>query len=382
MRAPKRSGSFLSWLVVICVGLLGCGAGGEEAAAGSALAPSRATAWPPPLVYDQLAYAPDAERVLMVGGHVGYCWGSGVPGNHGVWSFDAGPRTWTQLTTEAPGHADGAAYDARAGRLVAWFSYATQSACNTDVLPTSIAETWAFDWRTGTWENRQPASSPPAGLLMGGAQIVYDARVGKVIMFGGLDLTMFAALLDGLPVTNAELFSDRTWAYDYEANTWTDLGASNPPPGRNSHMMVYDPDTERVLLFGGGDFDQNFNDLWAYDSESNAWTELDPPTRPTRRAYATMAYDTSAHRVVLFGGVNYWDYPRPNQTWTYDPATNEWALQNPEVAPSRRGWGGMAYSIKANVVVMYGGGPSRDEATDETWLFRTAPAAWTQVEPR
>jgi hypothetical protein len=42
----------------------------------------------------------------------------------------------------------------------------------------------------------------------------------------------------------------------------------------------------------------------------------------------------------------------------------------------------MAYSAKANAVVMYGGGPSRDEATDETWLFRTAPAMWRQVERR
>lgn len=319
----------------------------------------------------------------MISGHVGPCWTSGVPGNHGVWSFDAGPQRWTQLTTEAPGHADAAAYDERAGRLVAWFSYAaTPATACAPAFPEAIAETWAFDWRTGAWENRQPASSPPAGLLMGGAQIVYDDHAGKVIMFGGVDLDKLAAFLDGVPVTNAELFSDRTWAYDYEANTWTDLGASNPPPGRNSHMMVYDPDTERVLLFGGGDLDQDFNDTWTYDSESNAWTDLDPPTHPSRRAYASMAYDTAAHRVVLFGGVNYFEYPRPSETWTFDAAANEWSLEAPAVVPSPRGWGGMAYSTKANAVVMYGGGPSREEATDETWLFRTAPAMWRQVERR
>jgi N-acetylneuraminic acid mutarotase len=381
MHASNGPRSFLAWLVVASAVLLACGAG-EGAAARAAPAAARASAGPPPLAYDVLAYAPDAERVLMVSGHVGFCWSSGVPGNHGVWSFDAGPRRWAQLTAEAPGHADAAAYDARAERLVAWFSYATPETCE-PTFPASIAETWAFDWRTGEWEDRQPSASPPAGLLQGGAQIVYDERAGKVILFGGLDLDKLGALFeDGVPVTNEELFSNRTWAYDYDANAWTDLEASNAPPGRNSHMLVYDSGTQRVFLFGGGDLDQDFHDTWAYDSESNAWTELAPPTHPDGRAYAAMAYDAAARKVATFGGVDYFESPFPAETWLYDPAVNDWSRADPAASPSPRGWGAMAYSAKANAVVMYGGGPTRDDATDETWLFRTAPAAWRQVERR
>jgi len=41
----------------------------------------------------------------------------------------------------------------------------------------------------------------------------------------------------------------------------------------------------------------------------------------------------------------------------------------------------MAYSDKANAVVIFGGGVDRQHPTDETWLYRTGANKWWQVEP-
>ena len=41
--------------------------------------------------------------------------------------------------------------------------------------------------------------------------------------------------------------------------------------------MVYDTQTNKVILFGGdGNNGNDLNDTWAYDPQSNTWTELSP----------------------------------------------------------------------------------------------------------
>ena len=50
-------------------------------------------------------------------------------------------------------------------------------------------------------------------------------------------------------------------------------------------MMVYDSRADRVLLFGGAELSANagLNDLWAYDYETNTWTERHPAVSPPPR---------------------------------------------------------------------------------------------------
>lgn len=81
-----------------------------------------------------------------------------------------------------------------------------------------------------------------------------------------------------------------------------------------------------MILYGGtDDFDRaTFGDTWAYDAETNTWTEVSPPSAPDSRAWHAMAYDLDGERIILFGGG-----PTrgqfTNEVWAYDPANNTWA---------------------------------------------------------
>jgi hypothetical protein len=52
------------------------------------------------------------------------------------------------------------------------------------------------------------------------------------------------------------------------------------PPSVSRHAMVYDEEKDRIILFGGW-LDPNVpfdftDEFWAYDYESNTWTDLTP----------------------------------------------------------------------------------------------------------
>jgi hypothetical protein len=60
--------------------------------------------------------------------------------------------------------------------------------------------------------------------------------------------------------------------------------------------------------------------------------------------------------VVLFGGVDIQN-GAPESTWTYDPASNNWALAlaGGSGIPSPRIDAGMVYDPKTNKVILFGG---------------------------
>jgi N-acetylneuraminic acid mutarotase len=314
--------------------------------------------------------------------------GSTLPGSGGVWRFDPGPDRWSVVSASNPfPESDGAVYDTRHGRLITYVDYRFNPESQNPIPVDFVNETWAFDPVTGVWENRHPAQTPPPGLLAGGAQLAYNARWDKIVMFGGLDLVVYQTYLEGcgpaystcddslLPL----LETNHTWVYDYSANTWTDMAPALSPPARNSHALVYDAAADRVILFGGGDAFVDYDDTWAYDYHHNTWTQLQPAVRPAPRAYGFMAYNGEQDRIVLFGGVDYTETQIYGDTWMFNYWDHTWTPRNPTVSPSPRGWFGMTYSARANEVVIFGGGTDRDHFTDETWLYRLASDKWIQV---
>ena len=338
--------------------------------------------------YDTLLYEPRSEDILLLGGEAapepGFA--SGLPGNGGVWSFAPGPNRWSSLYGSIPlGLDTSITYDTKAARVIVYVSFHPDPQSPNLLGIDFASETWAFDPATGVWENRNPAQTPPPGLLAGGAQMAYNARSGKTIMFGGLDLVLFEQFLKGCAQGNCDnsllplIETNHTWVYDYFANTWTDTTPEVSPPNRNSHALVYDTAADRVILFGGGDFFVDYNDTWAYDYRHNTWTQLNPATQPLPRSYGFMAYNSEQDRIVLFGGVDYTETQIYGDTWVFNYWDQTWTFLNPHVSPSPRGWFGMAYSPTANLVMIFGGGTDREHFTDETWTYRLGPNKWAQV---
>ncbi len=232
-------------------------------------------------------------------------------------------------------------------------------------------ETWAYDLSNNTWIDMMPTSAPPTGPegRRENPGMAYDSGSDRIILFGGR-------------VDHTLTFYDDTWAYDFESNTWTEMHPAVRPPARILAGMAYDGAQDRVILFGGY-AGIPLDDTWAYDYDSNTWTELNPPTAPSPRGGIGqgMVYDPGGGVVILFGGVDARTEQTNNETWTFDYASNIWTLLTPATAPCPRAWHGMVYVEATGKTVLFGGGPHREVTfTKDTWTYDSSTNVWTALD--
>lgn len=333
--------------------------------------------WPTVRGYHTLAS--QGNGLFLAGGLLA---GGVVPaGWNGLARYDTETRRWTQVTDTIAG-GDELGFDSRRNVFVAHPSYDSPDPNNWLNGIVVTGDTYAFDLRTGHLRKLDPRPPGPFGSLGGGAHMAYDRRADKIVKFGGLDMPLFLRWLAGEVDDSslaAMLLSD-TWVYDVRGNAWTKASPPVSPPARNSHMLVYDEQADRVILFGGGDFFQNYDDTWAYDVRSDTWTELRPASHPSARAYGSLTYDERRGVSVLFGGVDYFESLLDQDLWTYDYSRNTWRSTPTPGGPSARGWHDMAYSRAEDAYYLYGGGSDRDSFTDELWVYRPHGKAWRQVQ--
>ena len=71
------------------------------------------------------------------------------------------------------------------------------------------------------------------------------------------------------------------------------------PAARGGHAMTYDSEHRLALMFGGGNRQQSFNDLWAWNGEH--WHRL-AGSGPSARDSAAFAYDSKRKQAIVVGG--------------------------------------------------------------------------------
>jgi hypothetical protein len=116
-------------------------------------------------------------------------------------------------------------------------------------------------------------------------------------------------------------------------------------------------------------------------TSSYAWSNVTVPggPNPPARSYAAMAYDVSAAKLVLFGGLSASGAVSLGDTWTY--ASGTWTNLTPSltVAPTPRSGAGMAYDPSSGGVVLFGGISSTGAFLNDTWEF--SGSSWANVTP-
>jgi hypothetical protein len=256
------------------------------------------------------------------------------------------------------GHA--MAFDQARGRVVLFGGHADLAFCPAGQF---CDDTWEYNGVTGTWEKRTP---------VGGSQptprtehaMAYDPVRERVLLFGGNDGT----------------FCQDLWEWDGVTGTWTDRTppGAKPTPRQNAGL-VWDVARSRAVLFGGGETDgaNPKSDTWEWDGASGTWILQNPATPPAPRQGHGMAYDPDRQRVLMFGGSTGSGYK--DDTWEWNGTAGQWtllALSAP--APAKRFFPRMEFDVRRARIVLYGG--MTDLVTDaEVWEWDNAYASWTDM---
>jgi N-acetylneuraminic acid mutarotase len=229
-------------------------------------------------------------------------------------------------------------------------------------------ETWAYDISANQWKQMNPPSGPPALVA---PSLAYDSESDRVIMFGGATGSRSTwGVAD-------------TWAYNHNTNTWTKMADG---PGKHlGARIAYEVESDRIILFGGinpNTFDY-YDDTWAYDYNSDTWTDMQPKVSPPGRNYQSITYDAKADRVLTWGGTDVYNQPVGDSIWSYNVNSNSWQELNPgeDPHPNCRDYSTMAYDAESDRSILVGGVPLGAYKDFGIWAYDYNTNAWLELKP-
>ena len=240
-------------------------------------------------------------------------------------------------------------------------------------------------------------------------RMVYVPQRGSMVLFGGI-----TSVDSG---TKQAYHLNDTW--EWTGSRWIQRFPAHVPTERSGHVMVWDSNRSRIVMFGGRSNTADLNDTWVY--QNNDWTEIATPNSPPPRQLMGGAYDPIRDRFVIFGGTqtspppagtinpvltaiyDTWEFD--GTTWTqvggtgptvtkpiltYDAARNQiimlaldanaatvmysydadagtWSQVKPATLPACANEGQMAYNPDTQTVVYTGGVCSNSTGVDLTY---------------
>jgi len=174
------------------------------------------------------------------------------------------------------------------------------------------------------------------------------------------------------------------------------------PGGRAGHSAVYDPTSNRLIVFGGNTaYTQQFelNDLWFLNeanstSGTQSWTPviIDPSVAPPPRQMHTAVYNPTSNIMIVFGGAGGYANPVYNDVWALANANGNggvptWTQLSPTGTPPAARFGHTAvYNATSDTMVVFGGVSGEGVFFNDTWKLINASGAsgtpqWIQLNP-
>lgn len=164
------------------------------------------------------------------------------------------------------------------------------TATEKSMAPTAIVEATVTD---------ELEKEPEIQMLVPAARryhsFCYNSTHQKIIMIGG------QSEYSG----NIEMLGhDNTWAYDPISNSWSWLNPPLEPPKIFGSQLAYDIESDLVIFYGGGNgrgINANgIGETWAYDFYKNLW--IQKSEGPKNYFGARIVYDSESDKIILFGG--------------------------------------------------------------------------------
>jgi hypothetical protein len=292
-------------------------------------------------------------------------------GNNGadeLWEWDG--ISWDLVTPEDP-EEDGnpvalsnhaMAYDSLRAKVVLFGGYGGGYK----------ADTW--EWDGTSWElvdiaDPESDGNPSARSSM---SMAYDANRDVMVMFGGKN--------------SAGTKLGDTWEYDgdsWDAIIPTDVEGDGNPAIRHHYAMSYDSFNEEVVMHGGYETGDGYDEIWWWDG--TRWDLRNPSDpqgdgSPDGRKSHAMAYDEAREELILLGGTGTYDN---YTTWAF--SANSWENRGPAeeatepVSPAQLKWHAGAYDPQRQRTVLFGGTQDLTDEQDDTWEFDGT--TWSLIVP-
>ncbi|HEX8677771.1 MAG TPA: kelch repeat-containing protein, partial [Segetibacter sp.] len=230
-----------------------------------------------------------------------------------------------------------------------------------------LNDLWKYDPTTNIWTWVSGDNVPGSDGVYGtkGVASPSNKPAGRMLAVAWMDST------DNLWVFGGEGYFNDLWKYNISTNEWTWMSGGSPTgkgnygrlgveaagnqPGVRSRALGWSDISGNLWLFGGTGYDNNadasgeLNDLWKYNSSTNAWTWVKGDSimhgkavygtkgvaakdnKPDARSQS-VGWTDNGGTFWLFGGFRLTDtFPfraLSNDLWKYDPRTNEWTWVN------------------------------------------------------
>ncbi|MCG3117279.1 MAG: hypothetical protein LLH30_16545 [Candidatus Manganitrophus sp. SA1] len=228
------------------------------------------------------------------------------------------------------------------------------------------------DTTTPTWNKIEGATSP----------FVHDNLTNGIPRFYGVTAVSGGNESDPSAVVGAM------------PGKWTQLDQVTviDPPARDSHTAVYNPTTDKMIVFGGKTQATTLQDLWVLSSASGDlgspnWPQINAiGVPPSSRASHTAIYNKQTNKMVVFGGSEDIDgnfNSLQNDLWLLSNADADgvaptWQQLSPNGSPPVR-WGhGAVYDEQADIMIVFGGVQTGVNILNDVWVLEDAT---TQVVP-
>ena len=231
-------------------------------------------------------YDPRRERMIIFGGvHIVLATDE-IDYLNDSWMLSLdGPLAWSRLTPSGslpePRMNPTAVYDSRRDRVVTFGGWVYQDDYFNDV--------WVLNpGQTPEWIRMYPAGDPPPGRR--GHSAIYDPVRDRMLVYGGS--------------TQAGFVND-LWALNFTGQPrWQRLTPLEEPfQVRAFHSAVYDPIRDRMIVFGGSGGRSSLDDVWELSLAGiPRWTRLLPNHFGPSLAAHTAVFDSRRQRMLIYGG--------------------------------------------------------------------------------
>ena len=157
------------------------------------------------------------------------------------------------------------------------------------------------------------------------------------------------------------------------------LAQNTIPLGRYLPGFVYDPVNDRIMMFGGSNDIDLYDDTWVLNTTSGIWTQLFLSSSPVARHSCVMVYDSADEVIILFGGHNGTAWA--SDTWIFDCNEETWAEVTPAISPPGRGSAAMVYDSANDKVLLFSGYGESGPVVPDTWEYDYTSNTWEEMSP-